>query len=432
MEKEHSEKETENINNSGCAPITDEKEEQAQKAEETSATELTAESKEEKSEVEAEKEECEVTTENSDGGKPKKKKKRKKLGKKGKIIVSIATIFVAAILIFAIVVVSLMFAPIKAAHGDGNYKDLQALQLEYTLSEEEEAKKVTDFNWTVGNTKNPVSAAEAYEVYRIMFSKLLREENLQTITDGHTKVGSIISTVQSNKKKIGDKMFVNIYGRASVANNDERHYLDIAKKKAVTKNTQISKGWRNFDEIDYVANYLYQPKFLHHEVSLDIIESAYMRKVDDELIAVRNGNLATAGKSNGKFRDGKGDYDFELRNYDIYKSGNYYEVLLYLDAEKSAVQIKNQVRICGKAKEVKFYGKVGFAFVIDENFKIQSGFLLERYRLDSPYGLSFASGNATSMTSEFYYYGDDFMGHDESGNPIFFDGLESEGFAKIK
>lgn len=378
-----------------------------------------------------------------ESGKKRKKKPRKKWGKGKWITAGVLLALLLAVVIFATIVLSSMFKPRGAKSGeDFEYLNMQEMKEYYAVTDAELAKTVDDYEWNVGNFDQNVPSnrsdnALSYEIFKRAYLQLLNEEYVQSFTDGMTNVIGMKSTTQGVRKRVKNKIFYNIIGYASIAKNDERHYFDMDTGVVITNKTQISKGFRVWEEQEYVANYMYQPALMNHAIRPEGIKESWIVKIDQAWID-RCNSYIDGCKSSGFKIDGKGNPDKAfaeylpngMENYDRYKNGNYYEVLMRVDPSVSAVGIRNQVETTSKAEDVVYTNDVYCSFVIDENFRIQGTRVAENYKLVHPYNISFINGQASTIIYEFFYYGDDIKGKDENGNAAFMLDIEKEGWGK--
>lgn len=394
-----------------------------------------------------------------------KKKKEKKpvsrkkvLKRRRAVFFSVLTIFVG-IVVAGASIVGIMNKPRELSKEIIEYDDLTALQQKFNLSPVKELSEYKDSLgadlWLLNNEKaNDLFATSdyaketAYEIFSVLYTKLLREENVQALTDGRTTVGGITSPCQNDKKLIttyvdGKKqqdMFINIWGNAmNMGIPDERHYLNLTGKTVRTNNTQFSKGWLDYTEAGYVANYMYQARWFHHTVSMESINKVYFHKVDKSLIEKRDDYIANNCR-NSSFNAG-GLTGVKTENYSSRynptgkydEMENYYEILFYLDGKISGTEIERQTKSASNAKDLTYTGNAVVCMVIDENYVLNSTIMYEEYNLINPYGLAI-KGSAKNAVSEFFYYGEEMWSNGENGEVtqgyVGFTGVEDGKTAK--
>lgn len=379
-----------------------------------------------------EKDFCGDTDKNTNRKAKKQVSRKKVMQRRRGIFFTCITIFLG-LLIAGSSIVGIMNKPRKAVKGTGDYEDLTALQTKYNL---DPVRDITEYKDILGNdlwlTENEKSndlvatsdetKKTAYEIFSVIYSKLLRRENVQALTDGRTKVGGVVSPCQNDKKLVTtyhneekqQDMFINIWGNAmNMGIPDERHYLNLTKKKVKTNNTQFSKGWLDYEEADYVANYMYQARWFHHTVSLESINKVYFHKVDEKLIKNRDAYIINRCR-NAAFCAG-GLNGFKAEDYSArFSGGDYYEIMFYLDGKISGKEIERQTKAAANAKDLKYTGNAVVCIVTDENYVVQATLMYEKYNLINPYGLAI-KGQAENTVSEFYYYDDKMWSNDSNG-----------------
>ena len=394
-----------------------------------------------------------------------KKKKEKKPVSRKKVLKRRRAIFFSALTVFVGIVVAgasivgIMNKPRELSKEIIEYDDLTALQQNFNLLPVKELSEYKDNLgadlWLLNNemannlfATSDYAKETAYEIFSVLYTKLLREENVQALTDGRTTVGGITSPCQNDKKLIttyadGKKqqdMFINIWGNAmNMGIPDERHYLNLTDKTVRTNNTQFSKGWLNYTEAEYVANYMYQARWFHHTVSIESINKVYFHKVDKSLVEKRDDYIATKCHTPSFYAGGltgvkTENYSSRYNPTGKYEEmGNYYEILFYLDGKISGTEIERQTKSASNAKDLTYTGNAVVGMVMDENYVLNSVIMYEEYNLINPYGLAI-KGSAKNAVSEFYYYGEEMWSNGENGEVtqgyVGFTGVEDGKTAK--